>query len=140
MLRFFDSIVDKVLTRAMSRNSKRWNSFRQRRFAARTETLEQRRVLTATIDNISVTSVDENDMALLVAQFTNPDTSDSHGVVVSWDDPNASADSTFTLPTTAGLTAGDSFSSLTDLAVLTITSREYDHRPSRDPSRAPVSG
>jgi hypothetical protein len=75
--------------------------------------------------SLAVTSpVSENGTATLSGTFFDPGTLDVHTLVVDWDDPNASADSTFVIPVLGTLRLGDTFSSTSDDAVLTITSIE----------------
>ena len=67
-----------------------------------------------------VSPIFENDSLSLVGQFDDPGVGDSHDVVVGWGDPNNAAASTFALPATRSLTAGNTFNSSTDNAVLSI--------------------
>ena len=62
----------------------------------------------------------ENGSITLNNSFTDPGLLDQHTLIVDWDDPNNPADSTFALPATGTLTAGSTFASSTDNAVLTV--------------------
>ncbi len=68
-----------------------------------------------------VAMINENEAATLTGMITDPGLLDEHEVVIEWDDPNASADSTFVVPATGTLNVGDTFNSTTDGAVLEIT-------------------
>ena len=78
----------------------------------------------------AVAEINENGTATLTGTYTDPGLLDAHGLVVDWNDPNDPRDSTFAIPAlrdAAGvptLAVGDTFSSSTDMAVLTITSIE----------------
>ena len=83
---------------------------------------------TVTVNNVapSVTglflygTIFENGSITLNNSFTDPGLLDQHTLIVDWDDPNSPADSTFALPATGTLTAGSTFASSTDSAVLTV--------------------
>jgi hypothetical protein len=74
-----------------------------------------------TVDVNTVTPINENSSATVTGTFTDPDVADMHWMVVDWDDPNNSTNSTFTLPATSSLTVNQTINSSTDNAVLTIT-------------------
>jgi hypothetical protein len=63
----------------------------------------------------------ENESVSLSGSYSDQNLGDSHTVVVDWDDPNDSADSTFSVPAINTLSVGDTFSSTTDGATLEIT-------------------
>ena len=73
-----------------------------------------------------VTMINENGVATLTGSYTDPGVLDAHTLAVNWNDPNASPPSTFSIPAirnAAGiptLSVGQTFSSSTDEAVLTI--------------------
>lgn len=70
----------------------------------------------------SVQAISENGKAALTGSFTDSDLTSSHTVTVNWNDPNKSTNSTFTVPGTSTLTAGQTITSSTDSTVLTISS------------------
>ena len=76
----------------------------------------------------SVPDVNENGVATLTGSYTDIGRLDAHTLTVNWGDPNNSLDSTFAVNAiqnaagTATLNVGDTFSSSTDSAILTITS------------------
>ncbi len=75
------------------------------------------------LSNLSVsTPINENAFATLTGTITDPNVGDSHSVEVDWDDPSAAAPSTFSLPATSSLSAGQNFASSTDTATLSIVS------------------
>jgi hypothetical protein len=91
--------------------------------------------VTFTVHNVApavvlntVPDINENGVATLTGNFTDIGKLDAHTVTVDWDDPNNSLDSTFAVTAiqnaagTATLHIGDTFSSSTDSAILTITS------------------
>jgi hypothetical protein len=75
-----------------------------------------------------VPNVNENSSATVTGTVTDIGLLDGHAMVVSWADANNGASSTFSVPAiqnaagTATLTVGQTFTSTTDAAVLTITS------------------
>jgi len=71
---------------------------------------------------LSAGMIFENESISLSGSYSDQNVDDSHTLVVDWDDPNDSADSTFALPATDSLVVGDTFSSTTDGAVLEIVS------------------
>jgi hypothetical protein len=90
---------------------------------------------TVTVHNITpavvlntVADINENGVATLTGSYTDIGLLDGHVLTVDWNDPNNSALSTFTVDAirdAAGvltLSAGDTFSSSTDGAILMITS------------------
>src|SRR5204863_1454958 len=90
---------------------------------------------TVTVHNVSpavalnaVADINENGFATLTGSYTDIGLLDAHTLTVQWDDPNNSLDSTFAVSAiqnaagTATLHLGDTFSSSTDSAILTITS------------------
>jgi hypothetical protein len=76
----------------------------------------------------SVSDIDEHGIATLTGTYTDIGLLDAHTVTVDWDDPNNGLNSTFAVSAiqnaagTATLHVGDTFSSSTDSAILTITS------------------
>ena len=76
----------------------------------------------------SVSDIDENGVATLTGTYTDIGLLDAHTLTVDWDDPNNGLDSTFAINAiqnaagAATLFVGDTFSSSTDSAILTITS------------------
>jgi hypothetical protein len=64
----------------------------------------------------------ENTPVTISGSYFDPDPTDAQTFKVEWDDPNNSAASTFALPATNSITAGDTFNSTTDGATLSITS------------------
>jgi len=76
----------------------------------------------------SVADINENGVATLTGSYTDIGLLDVHTLTIDWGDPNNSADSTFTINAirnaagVATLNVGDTFNSVTDGAVLTITS------------------
>lgn len=83
------------------------------------------------VDNVApavaldpVAAINEHEAATLTGTITDPGLLDTHDVIVDWDDPNDATDSTFEIPETSSLSAGDTFNSSTDSAVLEITSLE----------------
>jgi len=84
--------------------------------------------LTPSVSLNSVTGINENGIATLNGSYTDIGLLDVHTLTVTWDDPNNALASTFTITAiqnaagTLTLHVGDTFSSSTDSAVLTITS------------------
>jgi hypothetical protein len=76
----------------------------------------------------AVSNISENSSATLTGTVTDIGLLDAHAIVINWADPNLTASSTFSVPGiqnaagTATLTVGQTFTSTTDAAVLTITS------------------
>ncbi|MDF1754813.1 MAG: autotransporter-associated beta strand repeat-containing protein [Verrucomicrobiales bacterium] len=81
----------------------------------------------------AVSDIDENGIATLTGSVTDPGTLDSLHLTVDWGDPNNTSDSTFNIAamfsidpatglTTQQLNINDTFDSLSDDSVLTITS------------------
>ena len=70
----------------------------------------------------AVQAISENGKAALTGNFTDSDLTSSHTATVNWNDPNNPVSSTFTVPGTSTLTAGQTLTSSTDSAVLTISS------------------
>jgi hypothetical protein len=70
----------------------------------------------------SVQAISENGKAALTGSFTDSDLTSSHTATVNWNDPNNTVNSTFTVPGTSTLTAGQTITSPTDSAMLTISS------------------
>ena len=74
-----------------------------------------------------VPDINENGVATLTGSYTDIGLLDGHTLTVDWADPNNHADSTFTIDAirdaagVATLVVGDTFNSVTDSAVLTIT-------------------
>ena len=64
----------------------------------------------------------ENTPATLFGQYSDAGIFDGQTLTINWGDPNNSAESTFELPARPVLSVGNTFSSTTDGAVLTITS------------------
>ena len=58
-----------------------------------------------------VAMINENESATLTGMYTDPGLPDSHDLVVDWDDPNDSNDSTFAVPAITTLSASDTFNS-----------------------------
>ncbi len=90
---------------------------------------------TVTVHNVvpsvalsSVADINENGVATLAGSYTDIGLLDAHSVTVNWGDPNNGLSSTFAVSAiqnaagTATLHVGDTFSSSTDSAILTITS------------------
>lgn len=73
------------------------------------------------ITNLAATAINENDETTLAATFFDPGTRDTHTVVIDWDDPNNSTDSTFQLSANHLLAVGQLFNSTSDDAVLEVT-------------------
>ncbi|HVT26667.1 MAG TPA: PKD domain-containing protein, partial [Lacipirellulaceae bacterium] len=75
-----------------------------------------------------VSDINENGVATLTGNYTDIGLLDAHTLTINWDDPNNASASTFTINAvenaagTATLHFGDTFSSSTDNAVLTIES------------------
>src|SRR5204863_9739207 len=76
----------------------------------------------------AVPDISENGVATLTGSYTDIGLEDAHTVTVNWEDANNSSPSTFTVAAiqdstgTPTLTLGDTFTSSTDGAILTITS------------------
>jgi hypothetical protein len=64
---------------------------------------------------------EQNEAAVLTGSLSDPGLLDEHEVVIHWDDPTDSADSTFTIPAVGSLSGGDTFDSGTDGPMLSIT-------------------
>ena len=90
--------------------------------------------VTVTVHNVTpavtlnaVPDINENGVATLTGSYTDIGLLDAHAVTVDWDDPNNGLDSTFAVNAirnaagAATLNVGDTFSSSTDGAILTIT-------------------
>lgn len=74
-----------------------------------------------------VAMTDENGTATLTGSFTDPGTLDDHDVIVDWDDPNNSTDSTFQVSASGDLAIGNTFASTSaDGAVLMVTDLTAD--------------
>ena len=91
--------------------------------------------LNVTVGNVSpsvalnaVPDISENGVATLTGSYTDIGVEDAHTVTVNWADANNGSPSTFAVPAiqdstgTPTLSVGDTFSSSTDAAILTITS------------------
>ncbi|MFO0928937.1 MAG: PKD domain-containing protein [Gemmataceae bacterium] len=74
---------------------------------------------TVTLNPVAATP--EGGSAVLSGQVTDPGLNDSHTVQISWGDPLDGRDSLFALAATSGLQLNQTYSSLNDNAVLTIT-------------------
>jgi hypothetical protein len=71
----------------------------------------------------AVSAISENGKAALTGSFTDSDLTDAHTVTTNWNDPNNTVNSTFTVPATSSLIAGQTITATsTDATVLTITS------------------
>jgi hypothetical protein len=64
----------------------------------------------------------ENAPVTISGNYFDADATDAQTLKVEWDDPNNSAVSTFALPATNAITAGDTFNSTTDGATLSVNS------------------
>jgi hypothetical protein len=64
----------------------------------------------------------ENAPVTISGNYFDADATDAQTLTVEWDDPNNAAVSTFALPATNAITAGDTFNSTTDGATLSVNS------------------
>lgn len=85
-------------------------------------------ITTVTVNNMAptvavdpVSDINENDTVTLTGTYTDIGLADAHLVAVNWSDPNG-IPSEFQVNPTAVLLVGDMVNSLTDSAILTITS------------------
>jgi hypothetical protein len=82
-----------------------------------------------TVENVAPTvsvsygaTSNENTPVTISGNYFDADRTDAQTVTIAWDDPNNAAASTFALPATNAITAGDTFNSTTDGATLVVNS------------------